>query len=157
MPKFARANSGRSITFWMRSARLAVDCACSDGGAALNRNPEQNAATSDKLRRVVNKISPPEKAAGACALICASESLAGMQIFKLDVQNWILMPVFVIEVPPLVFLNGEAFRFHCAAKQIAMPALQRSSARIVRERSRRHFVISSRHLDSLAGSEIIER
>jgi len=93
----------------------------------------------------------------ACALLGAGESLAGMQFFKLDVQNGVFAPVFVIEVPPFVLVDGEAFGFHGAAKQVAMPAFERSAARIVGEGARRHFVISAGHFDGIAGSEIVER
>src|SRR5271163_3023453 len=80
-----------------------------------------------------------------------------MQIFKLDVQDRVFVPVFVIEVPPLMLVDGEALGFHGAAKQIAVPALERSAAGIIRERSRRHFIVRARHLDGLARGEIVER
>src|ERR1700730_10729276 len=38
-----------------------------------------------------------------------------------------------------------------------MPALQRSSAGIIRERARRHFVIRAGHLDGLAGLQFVQR
>ena len=45
----------------------------------------------------------------------------GLEAFVADA---IALPVFVIEVPPLGFVDGEALRFHCRAKEIAVPALE---------------------------------
>src|SRR4029077_8271995 len=54
-------------------------------------------------------------------------------------------------MPPLVPVHGEALGLHCPAEQIAMPALQRSSAGIIRERTWGHFVVRAGHLDWLSG------
>src|SRR5580704_9200978 len=134
----------------MRSAREAVDCARSDCGAATNRIVRQSAKASWKKRLLLCKLKSSRQMSRTCALLGVGESLAGMQIFKLDVQDRIFVPVFVIEVPPLVLVNGEAFRFHGAAKQIAVPALERSAARIVGKGARRHFVIRAWHCDGFA-------
>src|SRR5580700_6051535 len=118
---------------------------------------KQSAAKRWKERLLLSKVEPSRKIGqDVCALLGARESLAGMQFFKLNVQNWVFAPVFVIEVPPFVLVDGEALGFHGTAKQVAMPALERSAARIVGEGARRHFIISAGHFDGLAGSEIVE-
>src|SRR5580700_12253765 len=142
----------------MRSAREAVDWARRSGCARKSAMAKQSAATRWKERLLLSKVKPSRKIGqDLSALLGARESLAGMQFFKLDVQNWVCAPVLVIEVPPFVLVDGEARGFHGAAKQVAMPALERSAARIVGEGTRRHFVISAGHFDGLTGSEIVER
>ena len=49
-----------------------------------------------------------------------------------DVPDWILLPILVIEMPPLRLIDGEALRLHCVAQQLAVPTLERSSTWIVR-------------------------
>src|SRR5580704_7147601 len=100
----------------MRSAREAADCARTDRGTATSEMASESAAESWKQRRLVFKIKSSGKNGwGLGALVGARESLAGMQIFKLDVQNWVFAPVFIVEVPPFVFVDGEALGFHSAA------------------------------------------
>src|SRR5580692_6852201 len=60
-------------------------------------------------------------------------------------------------MPPFVFIDGEAFRFHGAAEQVAVPALERSAAGIVGEGTRRHFIVSAGHFDGFAGGQVVER
>src|SRR5215470_12897448 len=74
-----------------------------------------------------------------------------------NIEDWVLLPIFVVEVPPLGFVNGEAFRFHCGAQQIAMPALQRSTARIIWISTIGRLVVSAHHLDGLLGLQIVKR
>src|SRR6267142_733393 len=70
-----------------------------------------------------------------------------VELFESDIANGVFAPVSVVEVPPFVFVYGEAFGLHGPAKEITMPALQRSAAGIVGKRSWRHFVIKAGHLD----------
>src|SRR5271169_2169187 len=136
----------------MRSAREVADCARIDPGAAANKTERQNATASWQMRLLLCKVNPPKKNGwDSCALLRTAESLAGMQIFKLDVQDRVFVPVFVIEVPPLVFINSEAFRFHSATEQVAVPALERGAAWIIGEGARRHLIVRAWHFDGLAG------
>src|SRR5580704_913894 len=141
----------------MRSARDAVDCARSGRGAAMNKIARQSAAESWIKRRLVPKIESSRKNGWTCALLGARESLAGMQIFKLDVQNWIFAPVFVVEMPPFVLVDDKALGLHGTAEKIAMPALQRGAAGIIGKGARRHFIVSAGHFDGFARGEIVER
>src|SRR5271168_869863 len=119
----------------MRSAREAVDCARSDCGAATDRIARQSATASWKKRLLLCKLKSSRKITRTRALLGAGESLAGMQILELDVQDWIFVPVLVIEVPPFVLVDSKALRFHRASQKIAMPSLQRSTPGIIGERA----------------------
>ena len=81
----------------------------------------------------------------------------GVKLLEGNIQDRVFLPVLVVEVPPFGFIDGEAFGFHGAAKQVAVPALERGAAGIVGERARRHFIVSAGHLDGLAAGEIVER
>src|SRR2546429_8722832 len=59
-------------------------------------------------------------------------------------------------MPPLGRVNREAFRFYGAAKQIAVPSLERSAAGIIREGARGHFVIGAGHFDGFSSRQIVE-
>src|SRR5579872_1060015 len=73
------------------------------------------------------------------------------------VQNRISGPVFVIEMPPFKLVNGKAFIFHGAAKQLAVPPGEGCAARIIGIRALGHLVVEPGHLDRLSGGEIVER
>ena len=49
---------------------------------------------------------------------CSSDAL------ETFVADAIPLPVFVIEVPPLRFVDGKTFRFHRRSQQVAVPALK---------------------------------
>ena len=59
----------------------------------------------------------------SCALWEQAESFSargaalvrGCDLRKRHVENWVSLPVFVVEVPPLLRMHGEAFGFHCAS------------------------------------------
>src|SRR5712671_626113 len=59
-------------------------------------------------------------------------------------------------MPPLVIVDCEAFGLHGPAEEVAMPALQGSSAGIIGKRTRGHFVVSAGHLDGFAGFQIVQ-
>src|SRR6267142_2016400 len=80
-----------------------------------------------------------------------------VELLEGNIQDRVLLPVLVVEMPPFGFVDGEAFGFHGAAKQITVPALERGAAGIVGERSRRHFIVGAGHLDGLAAGEIVKR
>src|SRR5689334_21431960 len=79
-----------------------------------------------------------------------------VQFLTRDVENGIVAPVRVVEMPPFVIVDGEAFGLHGAAKKIATPALEGSAAGIVGVGARRHFVVGAGHFDRLAGFQIVE-
>ena len=60
-------------------------------------------------------------------------------------------------MPPLRLIHSEALGFHGAAQQVAVPALERSAARVVRKRARRHFIIRAWHLDGLSSGQVVKR
>ena len=81
----------------------------------------------------------------------------GSNLIEADVQDWILLPVVEVEVPPLGFVNLKALGFHRSAQQIAMPSLQRSAAGIIRIRAVGCLVLSAHHLDRLLRFQVIQR
>src|SRR5438132_10126019 len=76
---------------------------------------------------------------------------------KPRIHDRIFLPVFVIEVPPLGFIDREPFRLHRPSQQLSMPTLERSAARIIRISAIGGFVVGADHLDGLAGLQIVER
>src|SRR5882762_2777567 len=59
-------------------------------------------------------------------------------------------------MPPLELVDAEALCFHRMSKQVTMPALMGSSARVESIGALGHFVIDAGHLDGDAGLQIIE-
>ena len=80
-----------------------------------------------------------------------------MDVFERDVQDLIPLPVPKVEMPPLARVHDEPFGLQHAAQQGAVPALARRAARIIREGTRRRFVVGRRHLDRHAGRQVVER
>src|SRR6266567_3541297 len=157
MPKLACANSGRLMTFWMRSASEFSDCARAWPGWSAETNRSNTAKVLSVPRVLLFKRESPQEIPAA-PLMLMHRAGAGIQtkLFERNIQNRIFLPIFVVEVPPLGFIHREAFGFHRPAKQVAMPALQRSPARIVGKRARRHFIVSAGHLDGLSASQVIQ-
>ena len=58
--------------------------------------------------------------------------LSSFELVECLVPDRVPLPILVIEMPPLCLIDGEAFRLHCSAQQIAPPTLERSSAGIIR-------------------------
>src|SRR5215467_12664864 len=115
-PKLACRNSARSITLCTAAARRKVSCALTAGASAApsrKKNPHRSRNGRP------NGMKPP-------VLFC-------VQFLKWDVSNGIFVPILVVEMPPLGFIDGEAFGFHGPTEKVAAPALQGSAARIVRE------------------------
>src|SRR2546425_13332860 len=59
-------------------------------------------------------------------------------------------------MPPLRLVNRKAFRLHGAAKQIAVPPLERSATGIIGKRAWGHFVVGSWHFDRFASCQVVE-
>src|SRR5216684_2057158 len=59
-------------------------------------------------------------------------------------------------MPPLGLVYRKAFRLHGAAKQIAVPSLERRASGIIGEGARRHFVVGSRHFDGFASCQVVK-
>src|SRR6266404_2866025 len=59
-------------------------------------------------------------------------------------------------MPPLGLVYRKAFRLHGAAKQFAVPTLERSATGIIGEGTRRHFVVGSGHFDGFASRQVVE-
>src|SRR5437867_1292506 len=51
-------------------------------------------------------------------------------LLERQIQDWIPPPILIIKVPPFGFIDTEALRFHGAAEQVAVPALQRCASGI---------------------------
>ena len=79
------------------------------------------------------------------------------QLLESQIQDWILLPVLVVEVPPLIWIDAEAFCLEGPSKQFAMPALQRRSTGIKRVGPLRHFIVATRHDDRGSGLQIVKR
>src|SRR5262245_20608955 len=77
-------------------------------------------------------------------------------LIERDISDSVFLPVLVIEVPPLSFVDSEAFRFHLPAQQVAVPTLQRCAAGIIRVSAVGRLVVSADHLDRFTGPEIVE-
>src|SRR6185436_7407490 len=73
------------------------------------------------------------------------------------VTDSVLLPIFVIEVPPFGLVDFETLRLHCIAQQVAVPALQRSTTRIVRISAISRLVVSTHHGNGLSCLQIVER
>src|SRR5262245_45551920 len=78
-------------------------------------------------------------------------------LIEADVEDGVSLPVFVIEVPPLEFINGEALRFHRLAQRLAHAALFIGPAGIVRVGALGHLVVAAGHLDLTARARVVER
>src|SRR5688572_27265027 len=72
---------------------------------------------------------------------------------KSNVEDWVFLPVLEVEVPPLIRLDGEVVALHRLSQQIASRTLFGGAAGIIRIRARRHLVVSTGHLDRLAGGQ----
>lgn len=79
----------------------------------------------------------------ASALVLFSFS----DVLKRKIAYAILPPVLEIEVPPLRVVHREAILLHGAAQQIAVVALQRRAAELIRTKAIRQLVITADHLD----------
>lgn len=72
------------------------------------------------------------------------------------VADGVVAPVLVVEVPPFVFVDGEAFGFHGGAEEVAEGALAGVAAGEVGVGAFAHFVVEGGHFDGLAGFEVVE-
>src|ERR1051326_2024159 len=75
---------------------------------------------------------------------------------RLLVEDRVLRPIFVIEVPPLKLVDRKTLGLHGAAQQAAMPACERRATGIIRVGALGHLVIQSDHLGGLAGSQVVQ-
>src|SRR5436190_10955510 len=73
-----------------------------------------------------------------------------------NVQDRVLRPVFVVEVPPLGGINGKALAFHGSAKQIAAGAGFGVATGVVRIGALGKFVVAAGHLSFAAGLEVVK-
>ena len=46
-----------------------------------------------------------------------------LDFFKRKITDAVFLPVFVVEVPPFVFVDRKAFGFHGFSEKLAIPAL----------------------------------
>src|SRR5215467_8141688 len=72
------------------------------------------------------------------------------------VEDRVLRPIFIIEVPPLEIVNREALTLHGAAQQLTMPPGERRAAGIIRIRARGHLIIEAHHLGRLPGFQVVQ-
>src|SRR5690242_8138257 len=73
-----------------------------------------------------------------------------------DVADTVALPILVIEVPPLLWVHGEALRLHRLAKELAVPSLEGRAARIFRVGSLSALVIRAHHFNGLARLQIVQ-
>src|SRR5713226_9441452 len=81
---------------------------------------------------------------------------AVLQIFKLHIQDRILLPILVIEVPPLGGIDLESLFLHRLAQQSAAGSLVGGAAGVVGVGAAGHLVVSAGHLHLFAGLEVVE-
>src|SRR5688572_5651680 len=80
---------------------------------------------------------------------------AGLLVDSL-VRDGVLLPVLVVEVPPLERIHDESFLFEHATQQGTVETLKCSAAGVVRARACRRFVVCARHLHRASSLEIEE-
>src|SRR5579859_1308507 len=80
-----------------------------------------------------------------------------LKIFKLLVQDRILFPILIIEVPPLRRVDRESLLLHGFLQECAASAFLWRTAGIVRIGAFGHLIISAGHLHFCAGFQIVER
>src|SRR5262245_10252872 len=80
-----------------------------------------------------------------------------LDLLERQVQDRILLPILVIEMPPFGFVDGKAFGFHRSPQEIALPALWRGAAGVGGIGAIRHFVVAADHGDGLTGLTIVQR
>src|SRR5919205_1181366 len=74
-----------------------------------------------------------------------------------EVEDGVLPPVFVVVVPPLGLVDGEALGLHRGAEEVAQAALLGGAARVVDVRTLRHLIVVAGHRDLAAGLQVVER
>src|SRR5215213_9524803 len=82
---------------------------------------------------------------------------AWVNLFEAEVEDGVEPPVFVVVVPPLFLVDGEAFGLHRGAEQVAQPPLLGRAARVADVRALRHLVVLAGHRDLSAGLQVVER
>ena len=70
-------------------------------------------------------------------------------LLKADVHDRVLLPIFVIEVPPLLRIDSETFFFHGLEQYRAFRPLLTGSPGIVGVSAFRHFVVPAGHFHRL--------
>src|SRR5919107_2070479 len=78
-------------------------------------------------------------------------------LVEAEVENRVLSPVFVIVVPPLGLVDGEALGLHRRAQEVAQAALLGRAARVVYVRALRHLVELAGHRYLAARLQVVER
>ena len=73
------------------------------------------------------------------------------------IQDRVLRPVAIVEVPPLKLKNSEPLSLHRPAQELAVPARKRRAAGIVRIRARREFIIAAHHFNRQTAGAVIKR
>src|SRR5262249_5193269 len=79
------------------------------------------------------------------------------QILKRPIQDRVLPPIAVVEVPPLGFKDFEAFGLHGAAQERAAPSLTAWAAEVVGVGAVGKLVVAGNHLDGFACFEVKQR
>src|ERR1041385_554302 len=73
------------------------------------------------------------------------------------VADAVAAPILVIEMPPFLRVHGEALRLHRLPQQLAVPALERCAAGILRICTVRALVVGADHLHRFPGPAVVER
>src|SRR5262245_48911692 len=67
---------------------------------------------SGRARRSVNCLHCLALPLSCSPALPLPRSPSLFDLIEADVEDGVLLPIFVVEVPPLEFINGEALRFH---------------------------------------------
>src|ERR1700722_8953950 len=84
-----------------------------------------------------------------------SKDVSASEILKLQIKDWILFPILIVEVPPLGGINLETLFLHGFAQQAAASALVVRAACVVSIRTLGHLVVAARHLHFFTCLQIV--
>src|ERR1035441_6494224 len=77
------------------------------------------------------------------------------KIFELHIEDWVLFPILIVEVPPLLGVNLEILFFHGLAQKSTASALLGRATGVVGKGAIGHFVVATGHLHFLARFQIV--
>src|ERR1700729_2863842 len=76
-----------------------------------------------------------------------SKDVSASEILKLQIKDWILFPILIVEVPPLSGINLETLLLHGFAQQAAVSALVVHAASADGIGTRVDLVVTATYLD----------
>src|SRR5690348_16263370 len=109
-----------------------------------------------KLTQVYRGSEPGDLLHGSLRAGCSRRRCSAPQILEAHIHDRILLPVLVIEMPPFVGINKEAFSLHRPTQNRTMLTLLRSSTGIVGKGSLRDLVINAGHRDFASSFQVAD-